>query len=182
MKALSAGDPRLEPHALADFTERTGASTNRDLARIMGLRSLVEPDLELMPEFPSGTETVTTQLPNVEDMWVTTSQDASLPRLLVFRDLFYFWLAKFVEPHFSETTVVHYNRLGDGASMNDWIRKAAPDIVIIEVVEELAGADPAASRGSALRRLRPRCCHMPVAARIPGRAHARSNPPKNLIA
>jgi alginate O-acetyltransferase complex protein AlgJ len=136
MNALSADDPRLEPHPLADFQERIGGSANRELARIMGLRDLVEPGLELMPEFPSGTETVTTPLPEVEDMWVTTSQNAGLPRLLVFRDSFYFWLSKFVEPHFSRTTVVHYNRLGDGTSMNDWIGRAAPTIVIIEVVED----------------------------------------------
>lgn len=54
---------------------------------------------------------------------------------VVFRGWFDFELAKLIETDFSRVTVLHYNRLGDGVTVDDWIRQTSPDVVIIETVE-----------------------------------------------
>lgn len=135
MNALSEDYPILKPRPLSDFEYRTGPSSTMDLSRVMGLWSLQEESVQLVPRFQNQTLTINFPLSAFQDMWFTTNTNPDLPRLLVFRDSFYFSLAKFIEPHFSRTTVLHYNRLGENATLDDWVRATSPDVVIVETLE-----------------------------------------------
>lgn len=135
LDSLAAEFPALKPRPLSDFDVGLEEPGNRDLPRISRLWWLEEAGPVLTPRQPTPTSTIYVPLSSVQDMWFTRGEDASLPRLLVFRDSFYFWLAKFIEPHFSSSTVVHYNRLGESSTLDDWIDQARPDIVILETTE-----------------------------------------------
>jgi alginate O-acetyltransferase complex protein AlgJ len=135
IRALSAAYPNLTARPLLDFdlTAIAGGEAT-DLPATMGYLPIREEAQELVPRFPNQTTTVSLPTSDGTLIRISTNQQSGSPRLLVFGDSFYSGLAKFIEPDFSRVTMLSY-RVGTGGSLQEWIRRENPDIVIIECVE-----------------------------------------------
>ena len=116
MNSLASDFPMLSPDPETDF-EHVYVESARDLTLAMGLQNHTEKYLSLMPKKETRGNT-----------------RKPLPKLLVFGDSYYLYLAKYMEPHFSAIKTIYYVPNKEVWSLK-WIESEKPDIVIIEVVE-----------------------------------------------
>jgi hypothetical protein len=117
----------------SDFERVTARREGMDLAGMMGLtRVMQEDELQLIPKRHRRATVVEPAGGHADDevgRVVTTVDDPSLPRALVFRDSFFSRLAPFAAEHFSRMTMLWQNDFDADA-----VVKERPAIVIQEIV------------------------------------------------
>ncbi len=127
--------PSVQPHPLSDYKLLLANTVGQtDLPQSMGYLSLPETAPVLEPRFPVLTHGITENLADGTELHLITTQDTSLPRLLIFSDSFYGGLQDFLQPEFSKVVDLPYWAIR-GGTLTDWVAYASPDIVIIECVE-----------------------------------------------
>ncbi len=134
-RELAATVPELFPAPTApEDLVHVRVPAAHDLRKILGWTRIWLPD-ETLPLPRSGPHTVerTSEAPNAVGRWVTESDDASLPRALVFHDSFFIGLAPYFTSRFSRATMVH--RTSNGAMDREEISAARPALVLDEWAE-----------------------------------------------
>jgi alginate O-acetyltransferase complex protein AlgJ len=116
-----------------DFEPAERTIEGLDLAGMMGLtRALHEVDLPLVPRRQRRFQVVEPKdvsAPGAEGYIVTTIDDPSLPRAVIFRDSFMSRLVPFLSEHFSRAVYLWQNDFD-----SDIVTKERPDVVIQEIV------------------------------------------------
>jgi len=134
MRTLAQNYPLLTPRPISDFKYTYAGDSVHDLSVIMGFSNYIEEDWILLPGFEIQLQEKKTTLSDGRYIRTVINTDEQLPKLLVFGDSFYYWLSRFMEPHFSRVVTVPFTHI-DGIWSLDWIHQENPDIVIIEVAE-----------------------------------------------
>jgi hypothetical protein len=169
LQRLSPRFPELQARPLQAFPIDRHSGTPRDLAFMLGIAALPNPDYAQFDSPPAPSPARVRYLGPRRD-WtqarvVTTGFTG--PRLLLTMDSFSNALLPFLVPHFSEIVIAHNQ---DGYFRQDLIARFHPDIVVLEVVESGArfamGAAPAAT-GDATTQPLPRFVALPAIAAVP---------------
>jgi len=134
IRAVRARVPRTPaPWTREDFTASDRTVEGLDLAGMMGLtRVLREVDMTLVPKRPRRArvlEPAGAEPTAEEGRLVTTIDDPSLPRAVIFRDSFTSRLVPFLSEHFSRAVYLWQNDF-DAAV----VTQEHPDVVIQEIV------------------------------------------------
>ena len=152
LNALAEKYPALAAYPLTDYRRVKRPDQTWDLANIMGMPQLQEETWILTAKRTqlkgNGRIQKNQRLPDGTSIRRISSQNATLPRLVIYHDSFYLPIEKFIEPRFGSVTALPYT-LQPGVWSTRWIQKETPDIVVIEIAErsldhlrELLESDP----------------------------------------
>jgi alginate O-acetyltransferase complex protein AlgJ len=132
MDDISQVYPDVHPHALEDFVIEEGDSSPRDLARLMGLDFIVEPNISVALD--GSSDAYFQRIPPLSNISFSWADSGSKEKLLVYHDSFGDAINNFLQYSFSEVVYVH-NGQYECPATGSWIDTFKPDVVVIEVVE-----------------------------------------------
>ena len=136
LSILSPRFPALAPHPISDFRIRTEGPQTRPLAAVMGMPHILEDGPRLVPRFPVTTSIQILPVPGPipgRTFRISTTEDRSLPRALIYHDSFFLPVLPLLEPHFSETVSISAH--GTDVWDTSWVDVFHPDVVILEFAE-----------------------------------------------
>ncbi|MGE5251920.1 MAG: alginate O-acetyltransferase AlgX-related protein [Bacteroidota bacterium] len=133
MSALHGTFPNLEARPQTDFRAITEPPELLDLSKNTGSTLFPESRVRLSPLFETHTRYRDVAV-GARKLMFSTNPNATLPRVVVYHDSFFFRVIPLLGEHFSSGLFVQSNIAGGLWSLS-WVDELKPDVVIIEFAE-----------------------------------------------